>query len=111
MLDQRLSTIPQHSWVDKLFGYDFRVEYRAGRLNVVADALSRRHSEDLTLAVVSTPSFQFYDDLRREIDSSSELTALRQTISWGEHEKHWSVTDGLIRRDGKVLVPSSSPLL
>jgi hypothetical protein len=46
MLDQRLSTIPQHSWVDKLFGYDFRVEYRAGRLNVVADALSRRHCDN-----------------------------------------------------------------
>jgi transposase InsO family protein len=111
MLDQHLSTIPQHSWVSKLFGYDFRVEYRAGRLNVVADALSRRHGEDLALAIVSTPSFQFYDDLRREIDSSPELAALRQAILQGEHDKRWSVTDGLIRRDGKVLVPSSSPLL
>jgi transposase InsO family protein len=87
------------------------VEYRAGCLNVVADALSRRHSEDLTLAVVTTPSFQFYGDLHREIDSSSELTALRQAITRGERDKHWSVKDGLIRRDGKVLVPSPSPLI
>ena len=27
LLDQRLSTIPQHTWVSKLFGYDFKVEY------------------------------------------------------------------------------------
>jgi hypothetical protein len=28
MLDQRLSTIPQHHWISKLFGYDFTVEYK-----------------------------------------------------------------------------------
>lgn len=28
ILDQRLSTIPQHTWVSKLFGYDLTVEYR-----------------------------------------------------------------------------------
>ena len=42
LLDQRLSTLPQHQWVSKLFGYDFTVEFRSGRLNVVADALSWR---------------------------------------------------------------------
>jgi hypothetical protein len=42
MLDQRLSTIPQHQWISKLFGFDFDVEYRPGRLNTVADALSQR---------------------------------------------------------------------
>jgi hypothetical protein len=60
---------------------------------------------------MTTPSFQFYDDLRREIDSSPELTALCQSIARGERDAHWSVTDGLIRRAGKVLVPSQSPLV
>lgn len=41
LLDQRLSTLPQHNWVSKLFGYDFAVEFQPGRLNVAADALSR----------------------------------------------------------------------
>jgi hypothetical protein len=26
LLDQRLSTVPQHQWISKLFGYDFTVE-------------------------------------------------------------------------------------
>lgn len=42
LLDQRLSTIPQHHWISKLFGYDFTVEYRPGCLNTLADALSGR---------------------------------------------------------------------
>jgi hypothetical protein len=40
MLDQRLSTMPQHQWVSKLFSYDFTIDYHMGCLNTVADALS-----------------------------------------------------------------------
>lgn len=36
ILDQRLTTIPQHTWVTKLFGYDITVEYKPGKLNTVA---------------------------------------------------------------------------
>jgi hypothetical protein len=31
LLDQRLSTVPQHNWVSKLFGYQFSVEFKPGR--------------------------------------------------------------------------------
>jgi hypothetical protein len=31
LLDQRLSTISQHAWVSKLFGYQFTVEFKPGR--------------------------------------------------------------------------------
>jgi hypothetical protein len=40
LLDQLISTIPQHTWVSKLFGYDFIVEFNLGRMNTVADALT-----------------------------------------------------------------------
>jgi hypothetical protein len=45
LLDQRLSTVPQHQWLSKLFGFDFEVEYRLGRLNIAANALPRRDVE------------------------------------------------------------------
>lgn len=40
LLDQRLSTIPQHAWVSKLFGYQFTVEFKPGLQNAAADALT-----------------------------------------------------------------------
>jgi len=43
LLDQHLSTVPQHQWISKLFGFDFAVEYRPGHLNMVASALSMGH--------------------------------------------------------------------
>jgi hypothetical protein len=46
LLDQKLSTIPQHQWASKLLGFDFRVEYKPGSTNIVADALSRRDTDE-----------------------------------------------------------------
>ena len=66
ILDQCLTTIPQHTWVTKLFGYDLTVEYRAGKLNPVADLLSRHDSKAPAVQAVSSPTFALYDDLRAE---------------------------------------------
>jgi hypothetical protein len=30
LLNQRLSTIPRHAWVSKLFGYQFTLEFKPG---------------------------------------------------------------------------------
>jgi hypothetical protein len=45
LLDQCLSTIPQHRWISKLMGFDFTFEYKLGSTNTVADALSRRDTD------------------------------------------------------------------
>lgn len=55
LLDQRLSTIPQNTWVNKSFGYDLSVEYRPGKLNGAADALSRRDEETAAINSISAP--------------------------------------------------------
>lgn len=53
--------------MSKLFGYDFDVEYRLGRLYTVADVLSRRGEEDAALGALTMPSFRLFDDIRGEL--------------------------------------------
>ena len=81
MLDQRLSTVPQHQWISKLFGFDFSVEYRPGRLNTVADALSRRDQQELPVNTMSTPSFDLFAELRTEINADPSLQHLKDNIT------------------------------
>jgi len=111
MMDQRLSTVPQHQWISKLFGYDFKVEYNPGRLNVTANALSRRGSAEATLAAISTPSFNLYNDLRREMGASTDLAALRDAVTTGERGATWRVQDDLILKEGRMFILSTSPLV
>jgi hypothetical protein len=58
LLDQKLATIPQHQWTSKLLRFDFRVEYKPGATNIVADALSCRETpNDGCLYAMSAPMF------------------------------------------------------
>jgi hypothetical protein len=87
LLDQRLSTVPQHQWLHKLFGFDFTVEYRPGRLNSVADALSRRNedaSDTPRALVISGPTFAFLDELRAATLQDAEASRLTQRLQAGE---------------------------
>ena len=38
LLDQRVGTPAQRRWITKLLGYNFLVEYKKGKENVLADA-------------------------------------------------------------------------
>lgn len=110
MLDLCLSTIPQHQWISKLFGYDFKVEYRPGKLNTVADALSRKDSNQEDIHVLSAPSFSFYDDLQQEL-SSPQWAEMKGQIEARNKEQQWQVTNGLILHSNCVFLPPTSPLL
>ena len=111
MLDQRLSTVPQHHWISKLFGYDFSVEYRPGRLNTVADALSRRDATDGSLAALSAPSFALYDDIRSEVAANPDMLHVHNQILAGELQAPWHLDHGLILHGSRVyLAPSSNKL-
>jgi hypothetical protein len=79
LLDQCLATIPQHQWVSKLMGFDYRVEYKPGAGNMMADALSRWEiGEEGQLAVVSAPSFKVFDDLRAKTEEVTTLWQLKK---------------------------------
>jgi hypothetical protein len=110
LLDQRLSTIPQHAWVSKLFGYDFSVEYLLGKANTVVDALSW-HDEDSAMALaLSSPTFALFDDLRREMTKLEYDICLLEMIHKGEVADKWYVVNVLAIYFGRIYVPTTSSL-
>jgi hypothetical protein len=111
VLDQRLATIPQHHWVGKLLGFHFTVEYKTGRTNTVADALSRCDTDDALGMAVSAPHFDFVDRLRAAHDTDPALRALREEIIAGTRDAPWSVVDSMVAYSGHLYIPPGSPLL
>jgi hypothetical protein len=115
LLDQRLATIPQHHWVIKLLGFDFAIEYKPGALNTVANALSRRDTEEDstsgTVLAVSAPRFDFITRLHDIQATDPALVALREELAGGSRSAPWAITDDLVTYDGRLYVPPASPLL
>ena len=111
LLDQCLSTVSQHQWISKLFGFDFVVEYRLGRLNTVADALSRRDVEDSAASgaavhLLSTPTFALLDDIRAATTAAGDAQLLLQRLQDGALAAPWRVDDGLLLHGARIFVPA-----
>jgi len=96
LLDQRLSTIPQHHWVGKLLGFDFTVEYKPGVANTVADVLSRRDTDTGAVLAISAPRFDFVERLRQAQAADPALVAIHDEIRAGTRGEPWKVVDGVL---------------
>jgi hypothetical protein len=104
LLDQCLSPVPQHQWISKLFGFDFTMEYRPGRLNTVADALSRHdaeHAQDAAaelgaMCVRSSPTFVFLNVVRQATARVLDAQEMLRRLGAGELQAPLRFDDGLL---------------
>jgi hypothetical protein len=117
ILDQRLSTVPQHQWISKLFGFNFTVEYRPDRLNTVANALSRRDTkreaegtEGAAACALSGPSFAFLNDVRCATREAEDAQHLLQQPADGALAASWCLDGGLLLHGGRIFIPDHGDL-
>lgn len=64
----QIQTPEQHWYLAHLLGYDYSIQYRAGKTNAAADALSRRlehHPDQLFLLTI--PNFLSLQELKKEL--------------------------------------------
>ncbi|KAF3661402.1 hypothetical protein FXO37_12947 [Capsicum annuum] len=92
-------------------GFDFRVEYKAGRINTAADALSRREEVGDMLFVISQPEVLIFEEVRAKVKQSPILHELRAKIEQGEMNSNWVFRDGFLFFKDRVHLSPNSPLV
>ncbi|XP_057786354.1 uncharacterized protein LOC131003815 [Salvia miltiorrhiza] len=115
LLQQVIQTPDQQLYIRKLMGYKFRIEYKSGATNKVADALSRRDEAEMgdgeaetLLLAVAHPLPEILEILRADVRTNGELMELMGQIQEGQAPAGYRVADGLIYRGRQLVVASSS---
>jgi hypothetical protein len=107
LLDQTLQTPEQQAWLHKFIGFDFHVEYKPGKENIPADALSR-----MFLMAWTEPKHQFLEELQvalqKDVDLQHIMAACAQP---NEAFPLYSVRDGLLLWKDKLVVPNDRSLI
>lgn len=106
LLDQSLQTPEQQAWLHKFMGSDFKIEYKPGRDNQAADALSRV----MNLAW-SEPQVLFVQQLKEEMTLDNELQQLMQDCQAEDYAGRYTTKDGLLFYDGRLVIPMQSKLI
>ncbi|XP_072090672.1 uncharacterized protein [Arachis hypogaea] len=93
LLTQVVLTPDQQYYLAKLLGYEFEIEYRAGRLNQAADALSRH------------PVIQSQGSLKEANETCDKMQKLHKQFRDGKLSSDYTEIDGVMMYRGKVWVP------
>jgi hypothetical protein len=82
--------------VSKLFGYQFSVEFKPGKQNVVIDALSRRDEDLPSVCALSLPTFELYNQLHHESTTLPAFIDKQAQIASGTMGLEWTIIDDII---------------
>lgn len=96
-----------------LIGYDYTIQHRSGKTNVVADALSR--IPEVTSAeflFLSMPSFSFLKSLKKELLQQPEFnTKLQQIYANPTSSPDFKVAHDLIYYKERIWLPRTTPFI
>lgn len=100
--DQRLHTAWQQKVFTKLLGLQYRIIYKPGIDNRVADALScRDHSEELS--AISAPIPCWLSDIQRSYDSDGRAKELLTKLAVSASaDPHFTLHHGILRYKGRI---------
>ncbi|GJZ58344.1 putative mitochondrial protein [Tanacetum coccineum] len=102
----RISTPTLIKWLPKLMGFYYEIEYKRGKDNVVADALSRiQGNAQLLNMMVSTVSSDVQQRIMESWTQDGEIQALIAKLKGGKAcPKHYSWFNNLLTRKGKLVI-------
>ncbi|CAL1380625.1 unnamed protein product [Linum trigynum] len=100
-LTQKKLTPKQARWQDFLAEFDFVLEYKPGKANFVADALSRKSA----LAAISQPQFPLKERIEEGLSHDPFAKTVVEYIKQGKTRRFWMKGGLIVTKGERVFVP------
>lgn len=98
----------QHKLLIKLLGYNYKIEYKKGRENKVADALSRVYANEQAMAITTSIPLWINDVIKSyEGDEKCQELESQPSIDAQAHP-YYSLLKGIIRYKGRLYIGSNT---
>lgn len=111
LLEQRLNTPIQQQWLPKLLEFDYEIQYRQGKENLAADALSRVEGSEILHMALSVMECDLLKELQSGYEKDSNLKAIIEAIKLKKDtKKHYTWCNDILRRKDKIVVPADVKL-
>lgn len=110
--DQRLHTPWQQRAFTKLLGLQYKIGYRKGSSNAVADALSRREvGEGGQLSAISVSTPTWLQEVTKGYEQDPHTSQLLAELAINSIAKeHYTLSHGLIRYKGRIWIGNNTDL-
>lgn len=103
LLEQHAVSLEQLKWLNKLWGLHYEIEYRRGKENIAADALSRRN--DGAVMAITAPTTDLYDRVTQSWARDHQLQQLIADLTQDStSHRHYSWKDDMLHLKGRLVV-------
>lgn len=109
--DQRLSTTWQQKAMTKMMGLQYRIAYKKGQDNRVADALSRHsHTTPETVHVISTCVPCWLEEVANGYQNDPQSRQLISKLAIGALENHFTLQQGVLCHKGRIWLGNNNTM-
>lgn len=111
LLEQRLNTPIQQQWLPKLLEFDYEIQYRQGKDNLAADALSRVEGSEVLSMAISVADCDLMKQIQSAYETDMQIKELIEALKKKpDSKKHFTWKQSTLRRKSKLVIPANAAL-